>query len=180
MKQRAPLPKAIVHDGLSSYVEAFQKELFAAHNPQNKNIRSIGLNEKGLNPILERLNGTVRDRETVMRGLDNAEAAQDLIDAMRIHYNFIRPHQVIGNQTPAEAADFYKVTFSEQAYFSRVTFSNEVYFSGTRFLAEAFFVNSTFTGKIFFRFSIFEQPNKVTIFLCICILLEYLQPESRY
>jgi hypothetical protein len=29
-------------------------------------------------------------------------------------------------------------------------------------------------------FSIFEQPNKVTIFLCICVLLEYLQPESRY
>jgi len=38
-----------------------------------------------------------------MRGLDNAEAAQELINAMRIHYNFIRVNQVI-NQTPAEAA----------------------------------------------------------------------------
>jgi putative transposase len=28
MKQRAPLPKAIVHDGLPSYDEAYQKELF--------------------------------------------------------------------------------------------------------------------------------------------------------
>ena len=39
-----------------------------------------------------------------MRGLDTPEAAQELMDAMRIHYNFIRPNQAIGGQTPAEAA----------------------------------------------------------------------------
>jgi hypothetical protein len=53
---------------------------------------------------VERLNGTMRDRETVMRGLDNSNAAQELVDAMRIHYNFIRPNQAIGGQTPAGAA----------------------------------------------------------------------------
>jgi transposase-like protein len=103
MKQRAPLPKAIVHDGLPSYDDAYQKELFTHTQPRIQNVRSIGSNEKGLNPKVERLNGTVRDRETVMRGLDNAEAAQELIDAMRVHYNFIRVNQAIG-QTPAEAA----------------------------------------------------------------------------
>jgi transposase-like protein len=102
MKQRAPLPKAIVHDGLPSYDDAFQKELFSHTQPRIQNIRSIGSNKKGLNPKVERLNGTVRDRKTVMRGLDNAEAAQELVDALRIHYNFIRPHQAIGGQTPAE------------------------------------------------------------------------------
>ena len=55
---------------------------------------------------MERLNGTVRDRETVMRGLDNPKAAQELVDAMRIHYNFIRPNHAIGGQTPAEAAGY--------------------------------------------------------------------------
>jgi len=45
------------------------------------NVRSIGTNEKGLNPKVERLNGTVRDRETVMRGIDTSEAAQELMDA---------------------------------------------------------------------------------------------------
>ena len=104
MKLRAPLPKAIVHDGLPSYDEAYQKELYTLQSPRIQNIRSIGSNDKGLNPKVERLNGTVRDRETVMRGLDNAEAAQELVDALRIHYNFIRPHQAIGGQTPAEAA----------------------------------------------------------------------------
>ncbi|MEP0824344.1 MAG: transposase, partial [Nitrososphaera sp.] len=86
-----------------SYDDAFQKELYSHTQPRIQNIRSIGSNEKGLNPKVERLNGTVRDRETVMRGLDNAEAAQELIDAMRIHYNFIRVNQAIG-QTPAQAA----------------------------------------------------------------------------
>lgn len=104
MKQRAPLPKAIIHDGLSSYEEAFQREIYNRYSPQIMNVRSIGSNENGLNPKIERLNGTVRDRETVMRGMDNARAAQELIDAMRIHYNFIRPNQAIGGQTPAEAA----------------------------------------------------------------------------
>jgi hypothetical protein len=39
-----------------------------------------------------------------MRGLDNAKTTQELLDAMRIHYNFIRPHQSLGNQTSAEVA----------------------------------------------------------------------------
>jgi len=44
------------------------------------------------------------DRETIVRGLDTANKSQDLVDANRIHYNFTRPHQAIGNLTPAEAA----------------------------------------------------------------------------
>jgi putative transposase len=104
MKKRAPLPKAIVHDGLKSYTEAYQKELYTLKSPRIEDVRSIGSNENGLNPKVERLNGTVRDRESVMRGLDNAKAAQELLDAMRIHYNFIRGNQAVGGQTPAEAA----------------------------------------------------------------------------
>jgi hypothetical protein len=82
----------------------FERMMGSTCNPKIMNIRSIGSNEAGLNPKVERLNGTARDRETVCRGLDNAEAAQEWVDAMRTHYNFIRPNQPIGNQTPAEAA----------------------------------------------------------------------------
>jgi Integrase core domain len=88
----------------SATLNTYQKELYSAHCPRVQNVRSIGSNEQGLNPKVERLNGTVRDRETVMRGMDNAEAAEELMDAMRNHYNFIRPTQAIGGQTPAEAA----------------------------------------------------------------------------
>lgn len=88
MKLRATMSKAIIHDGLWSYDDAYQKELYNPNSPRIQNIRSIGSNEKGLNPKVERLNGTVRDRESVMRGMYNAEAAQELVDAMRIHYNY--------------------------------------------------------------------------------------------
>jgi len=57
-----------------------------------------------LNSKIERLNGTMCDRETVMRGLDNADAAEELLYVMRIHYNFIRPHQALKGQSPAEVA----------------------------------------------------------------------------
>ena len=39
-----------------------------------------------------------------MREMDSAQLAQELVDAMRIHYNFKRPNQTIGGQTPADAA----------------------------------------------------------------------------
>ena len=48
-------------------------------------------------------NGICRDREVVMRGMDHRESAQKLIDAYRIHYNFVRGHSAIG-KTPAEQA----------------------------------------------------------------------------
>lgn len=68
-----------------------------------KNIRSISVRHKGLNQKVERLNGVMRDREKVMRGMDHKESAQKTIDAFRIHYNFIREHSAIG-KTPAEQA----------------------------------------------------------------------------
>jgi hypothetical protein len=50
------------------------------------------------------LNRTVRDREVVMRGMDNKESAQTLMEAMRIYHNYIRTHQGLDGRTPAEAS----------------------------------------------------------------------------
>lgn len=102
-KSKTNTPKAIIHDGLFSYDEAFQKEYFRLKNPRVKNIRSISVRNQGLNSRIERLNGTMRDREKVMRGMNKAESAQKLIEAMRIHYNFCREHSSLG-KTPAEQA----------------------------------------------------------------------------
>jgi hypothetical protein len=55
-------------------------------------------NEKSMNPKIEKLNGTLRDRETVMCGLDNSEPVQELIDAINIHYNFVRVNWEIGGE----------------------------------------------------------------------------------
>jgi len=102
-KNKTMTPKAIIHDGLQSYDEAYQKEYFTRRNPRVKNIRSISVRNQGLNSRVERLNGTMRDREKVMRGMNTAESAQKIIEAMRIHYNFCREHSKLG-KTPAEQA----------------------------------------------------------------------------
>lgn len=103
MKQRAPLPKAFVHDGLRVYDEAYQKELFTLKTPRIQNVRSISIGHQGLNSKVERLNGTIREREKVMRGMQTRETAQKVVDAIRINYNFVRGHSTIG-KTPAEKA----------------------------------------------------------------------------
>jgi transposase-like protein/predicted SprT family Zn-dependent metalloprotease len=102
-KKKTPKAVAIIHDGLKAYNVAFAKEYYTAHNPRTENIRSVSVRHDGLNQTVERLNGIFRDREVVMRGMDHRESAQKLIDAYRIHYNFIRNHGSIG-KTPAEQA----------------------------------------------------------------------------
>ena len=101
-KLKTTRPKAIVHDGLRSYDDAFNKEYFTNYNPRVKNIRSVSVRHEGLNSVVERLNGTTRDREKTMRGMNTNESAQKIIEAMRIYYNFCREHSSLG-KTPAEA-----------------------------------------------------------------------------
>jgi putative transposase len=100
-KSKTNTPKAIIHDGLPSYDKAFQKEYYTLKNPRVKNIRSISVRNEGLNSVVERLNGTMRDREKVMRGMQTRESAQKIIEAMRIHYNYVREHSKLG-KSPAE------------------------------------------------------------------------------
>jgi transposase-like protein len=95
-------PKAIIHDGLQSYDKAYRQEYFRERK-HVKNIRSISVRNEGLNSRVERLNGTMRDREKVMRGMHSKESAQKIVEAMRIHYNYCREHSQLG-KTPAEQA----------------------------------------------------------------------------
>ena len=37
-----------------------------------------------------------------MRGLDDVETAQTMMDGLRIYYNFIRPHSALDGKTPAQ------------------------------------------------------------------------------
>jgi transposase-like protein len=102
-KAKTGMPKAIIHDGLRSYNEAYLKEYYTFKNPRVKNIRSVSVRNEGLNSRVERLNGTMRDREKVMRGMHSKESAQKVIEAMRIYYNYCREHSKLG-KTPAEQA----------------------------------------------------------------------------
>jgi hypothetical protein len=50
---------------------------------------------------MERLNGEIRDREKVMRGLKKDDTP--LLKGYQIYHNYIRPHEGLNGKTPADA-----------------------------------------------------------------------------
>jgi hypothetical protein len=49
----------------------------------------------------ERMNGEVRDREKVMRGLKKTDTS--ILKGYQLFHNYIRPHEGLNGKTPAEA-----------------------------------------------------------------------------
>ncbi|UVS69099.1 DDE-type integrase/transposase/recombinase [Nitrososphaera viennensis] len=54
------------------------------------------------NNRIERMNGTVRERTKVLRGLKTVETP--IIDGQRIQYNFVKPHIALDGKTPGQVA----------------------------------------------------------------------------
>jgi putative transposase len=98
-------PKIMVTDGLKAYMDAFKKEFWTLRNPRTKHLRKPRFVDISNNNLVERLNGTVREREKVMRGLKSEITAKTMIEGYRAYYNFIRPHQALNGKTPAEMAN---------------------------------------------------------------------------
>ena len=99
-------PDAIVTDGLQAYREAVKAEYYDMTAPiRNPHIRLKDFETKPNNNILERLNGTFRERTKVVRSFDSAIGAEAFAAGMQTYYNYIRPHQGIGGLTPAQLAN---------------------------------------------------------------------------
>jgi transposase-like protein len=97
-------PLAIVTDGLRAYQDAIPKEFFTMKGPRTQHVRIPNIRDRSNNNMVERLHGTIRQRNKVMRGLDDEETAQTMMDGLRIYYNFIRPHTALDGKTPAQKA----------------------------------------------------------------------------
>ncbi len=95
------VPKLIITDGLRSYEEAYQKEFWTQQNPRTVHMRKIRLQGDKNNNKMERLNGELRDREKVVRGLKKKDSP--LITGYQIYHNYIRPHMALDGKTPSEA-----------------------------------------------------------------------------
>jgi transposase-like protein len=93
-------PKLMVTDGLKSYKRAFNSE-FYDHHQSCKHIADVALQES-LNNVLERMHGSIREREKIMRGLKADDTP--IIPMNKIYYNFVRPHMGLDGATPADAA----------------------------------------------------------------------------
>lgn len=94
-------PNTIITDGLGSYKEAYSNEFFTIRKPRTRHIHTIKLSGDMNNNKMERMNGEIRDREKVMRGLKKDDTV--ILQGMQIYHNYIRPHEALKGKTPADA-----------------------------------------------------------------------------
>jgi len=95
-------PMMLITDGLPSYREAYLKEYYThTLTTRTEHIHSIRISGDHNNNKMERLNGEIRDREKVMRGLKSADTP--IISGYQIYHNYVRPHEALEGKTSAEA-----------------------------------------------------------------------------
>lgn len=98
-------PWYIVTDGLQAYRKGISKAFWRnkSYYRKTKHVRLVRFFDKVNNNIMERVNGTMKDKIKVMRGFKSLEGANTLMNGFIIHYNFVRNHMTY-NKTPAEVA----------------------------------------------------------------------------
>ena len=93
-------PNTFITDGAPNFHDAFKKEFFTINNPRTRHISHIRLQGDHNNNKMERMNGEVRDREKMMRGLKIQSTA--ILPGYQIYHNYFRPHEALNGKTPAE------------------------------------------------------------------------------
>jgi transposase-like protein len=94
-------PETIITDGLPAYHDAYKKAFWTLKGPRTQHINAIKLKGDRNNNKMERLNGEIRDREKVMRGLKKKDTP--ILPGIQIYHNYVRPHQGLNGKTPADA-----------------------------------------------------------------------------
>jgi putative transposase len=94
-------PKYMITDGLQTYKRAVKKE-FITNTHETEHLWNVGLQHHPNNNHVERLHGSIRDREKTMRGLKIENTP--IIEGHRLYYNFIKPHGALDGKTPSEEA----------------------------------------------------------------------------
>jgi len=93
-------PDIILTDKLSAYLEGIERTFGA----DTKHIPIKGLTARFNTNLIERFHGTLKDRTKVMRGLKKLKTSKLLLNGWLVQYNFFRPHEALGDRTPAEKA----------------------------------------------------------------------------
>ena len=100
MKLADRYPKQMITDGLGSYKQA-SRDVFKDMVDHVSEIHITGLKKCKDNNKMERLNGTIRDREQNYRGVSGGTS---VFKGLQTHYNHVRPHGALRGKTPGEAA----------------------------------------------------------------------------
>ena len=94
-------PKHILTDGWKGYVDAIE-QVFGA---ETEHIKTTPFEDNEISTnIVERVQGTLKERTKVMRGLKTLDSMREFLKGWVIHYNFFRPHLSLDDKTPAQKA----------------------------------------------------------------------------
>ena len=96
-------PSRIVTDKLPAYIQGIRKNFYT--NTQGRlHLGRIHFTQGPNNNLIERLNGSFKDRTGSMRGFKTAEGAEAFSHAFVVQYDFLRGHESLDGGTPAVAA----------------------------------------------------------------------------
>ncbi len=98
-------PLTLITDGLQAYHLAYKKEFWTSQGPRTQHIQHITIRGDHNNNKIERMNGKVRDREKVVRGLKKKDTP--LLKGYQVFRNYVRPHMGLDGKTPAEACGIH-------------------------------------------------------------------------
>lgn len=93
-------PKVLISDGAHNFHQAYMKE-YRTLKQDTQHIRHIHIQGDKNNNKMERMNGEIRDREKVMRGLKKMDSP--ILKGYQIYHNYVRPHEGLDGKTPSEA-----------------------------------------------------------------------------
>ena len=94
-------PRNFITDGLQAYQKS-SKKVFGKNTNHVRHIHLTGKRDRDNNNKMERLNGEIRDREKVFRGLKKMDTP--ILEGMKAYYNFTKKHGSLNGKTPAEEA----------------------------------------------------------------------------
>jgi len=104
-KKAKKVPAVLISDGASNFHHAWKNQYKSKNflHKDTEHHRHIHLAGDMNNNQMESFNGnTLRAREKVIRGIKRDDSA--ILRGMQIHHNFIRPHQGLDGDTPADRA----------------------------------------------------------------------------
>jgi len=97
LRKAGKAPKRIITDRLAAYIDGIEL-VFGA---DTEHIQSKPFTDVNSTNIIERFQGTLKDRTKIIRGFKNMDTAKLLTQAWLVHYNFFKEHETLGNVPPA-------------------------------------------------------------------------------
>jgi len=96
-------PSVLVTDGAFNFSSAFESAFYRENKALAiQHVRHVRMSGDLNNNKMERMNGEIRDREKVVRGVKREDSP--LIAGLQIYHNYIRPHMGLDGKTPADLA----------------------------------------------------------------------------